>query len=115
MSPEAKLEVTREEKLQEIKEFLASANLNEIRVIDIALKERKSEVVNNGVENNQPAISLFACEIRGREYIYSQQYKEGKKITRKVKEKDIPTFDFETAKITPKAREVLQEKYGIQF
>lgn len=115
MSPEIKLSKSREEKFQEIKDFISSATLSEMRLIDIALQERKSEVVNNGIEKNQPAISLIACEIGGRDYIYSQEYKEGKKFTRKVKEKEIPNYNFESAKITPKAKEVLQVKYGIKI
>ncbi len=115
MSPEVKQSISREEKIKAIKDFIASASLGEVRLLDIALKDRKHEVINSGVEESQPAINLFACESRGREYIYSQEHKEGKKVTRKIKEAEILDYNFETAKITPKAKEVLKKKYGIEF
>ncbi len=113
------LEITssqpREEKIKDIRDFIITASIAEMRLIDIALKDRKHEIISNGLEVSQPAISLIACEIRGREYIYSQETIEGRKVTQKVKERDIATYDFAKAKISPKAREVLQEKYGIKI
>jgi hypothetical protein len=114
MSPETKLSHSREEKIQEIKDFIASANQAEIRLLDIALKERKTAIIADGKEQIQPAVCLYTSEIGGREYIYSFESIDGKKIRRKIRETDISSYDYASVKVSPKAKEVLKEKYGIQ-
>lgn len=104
-----------EKQISVVKEFINAATLEELRAIDIALKNRKHELISNNLENPTPATRLTASRIKGHDYLYIRQSIDGRETSRLLKASEVSDFDFETAKISPAAKRILEEKYDIHI
>jgi hypothetical protein len=109
-----KQQLIKEISLEQIKEVIKSANLADLRVLDICLKERRDQIIKSGEELFAPSESLSVSKIRGTDYLYLHKKVSGKTVSRVVNENDLSNFNFDAVKISPKARQLLQEKYKIQ-
>ncbi len=98
-----------------VKNFIKKANLKELRILEIVMKDRKHDVISKGIEKEPIVASIVVSKINGKEYLYLQEYNKGKRKTRKLKEKELDFLNFEMVKISPEAKRVLGEKYNIKF
>lgn len=98
-----------------VKDFINAASLEELRAIDIALKNRKHELISNNLETPTPAVRVTSSKIKGHDYLYVKQIIDGRQTSRLLKNSEVSDFDFEIVKVSPEAKRILVEKYDIHI
>lgn len=101
--------------MDDLKDVIRSADLSELRMLDISIKERKAEIIKKDKNAFKPSESLSVSNIHGIDYLYLHKKVKGKTVSRIVKEDEFSEFNFDAVKISDKARKHLQEKYKLDL